>query len=526
MKNTSTLFKILFFVLISNAAFSKNLYVATNGSNSNPGTILLPLQTINAAAVLTAPGDTVIIRKGVHKLSSLIVPNSGTAKAYITYKSYPGDTVTIDGGLGYCMTFTAKKYITLDGLIFTNQAIKTGSAMIYFEQSDFIHVINCEFYGMQPDVGGENSSVIRCMGSGSQFSDSCYFANNYFHDNLAPAMRLYDTKGWIIENNKFVNCEQAIGGKDSPHDMLIRRNFIDGSKGYALMFAGQDDTHNVTITENIIVNSSLGFLLSGMGTYGKMRDGLYLYNNTFYNCQKAIGGWDDTYTINYNFYNNIIYSDIAYNYGAGADMPARILNVNKYSGINNFDTAHYYIDYNCYYLDAAEKGVWFAAGKGLMYSGLQSWNTATHFDEHSIVDRPEFNCILKNDFRLVYYTSPGSKAGKNGEDIGAYPRGWDGTIIGLLPQHLGANVAVLNVVAPTFQMYPNPWENGTLFIKGLSDQSQAQIQIHDVQGKLIYQTQLAGSGVDLDRSVIQNSGIYFLTVNGAAGKQTMKLVVQ
>lgn len=60
----------------------------------------------------------------------------------------------------------------------------------------------------------------------------------------------------------------------------------------------------------------------------------------------------------------------------------------------------------------------------------------------------------------------------------------------------------------------------------LGDQSPAQIQIHDVQGKLIYQTHFAGSGVELDRSVIQNSGIYFLTVNGAAGKQTMKLVVQ
>ncbi|MCX6180449.1 MAG: T9SS type A sorting domain-containing protein [Bacteroidetes bacterium] len=526
MKNTLALYKILFFVLISNAAFSKNLYVATDGSNSNPGTILLPLQSITIAATLTVPGDTVIIRQGVHKLSSLIVPNSGTAKAYITYKSYPGDTVTIDGGVGYCMTFTAKQYITLDGLIFTNQAMNTASAMIYMEQSDFIHVINCEFYGMQPDVGGENSSVIRCMGSGpTSFSDSCYFANNYFHDNLAPAMRLYDTKGWIIENNKFVNCEQAIGGKDSPHDMLVRRNFILGSKGYALMFAGQDDTHNVTITENIIVNCSLGFLLSGMGTYGKMRDGLHLYNNTFYNCQKAIGGWDDTYTTDYSFYNNIIASGIAYNYGTGADMPARILNVNKYSDVKNFDTAHYFIDYNCYNFPANEKGVWFAAGKGLMYSNLQSWTTATHFDKHSIVADPDFVFAGIMDFHL----NSASKcigAGKNGEDIGAYPRGNDGTIIGLLPQAVGTNVSIAKVTVSNMQLYPNPWVSGTLFIKGMSDQSQAQIQIHDVQGKLIYQTQFAGSGVDLDRSVIQNSGIYFLTVSGAAGKQTIKLVVQ
>ena len=525
MKNTLALYKILFFVLISNAAFSKNLYVATDGSDSNPGTILLPLQSITTAATLTAPGDTVMIRQGVYKLSTLIKPNSGTAGAYITYKSYPGDTVTIDGGVGYCMTFTAKKYIALDGLIFTNQAIKTASAMIYMEQSDFIHVINCEFYGMQPDVGGENSSVIRCMGSGSQFSDSCYFANNYFHDNLAPAMRLYDTKGWIIENNKFLNCEQAIGGKDSPHDMIIRRNFIDGSKGYALMFAGQDDTHNVTITENIIVNCSLGFLLSGMGTYGKMRDGLHLYNNTFYNCQKAIGGWDDTYTTNYNFYNNIIASGIAYNYGAGADMPARILNVNKYSDVKNFDTAHYYIDYNCYNFPVAEKGVWFAAGKGLMYSNLQSWTMATHFDKHSIVTDPDFVFSGIMDFHLNK-SSKCIGTGKNGEDIGAYPRGNDGTIIGLLPQAAGSNVSVAKVALPNMQLYPNPWENGTLVIKELGDQSLTQIQIHDVQGKLIYQTQFSGTGVEVDRSVIQNSGIYFLSVSGETGKQTMKLVVQ
>jgi probable HAF family extracellular repeat protein/parallel beta-helix repeat protein len=76
--------------------FSRLWFVAPGGLDANPGTIAAPLQTIQAAANLAQPGDTVMIRGGTYR-ETVTPANSGTAAAPITYQAYNNEPVVIDG---------------------------------------------------------------------------------------------------------------------------------------------------------------------------------------------------------------------------------------------------------------------------------------------------------------------------------------------------------------------------------------------------------------------------------------------
>lgn len=72
-------------------------FVAATGNDAGPGTWKRPWKTIQHAANLAGPGDTVYVRKGVyHEL--VTIPNSGTqAGGYITFESFPGEIAILDG---------------------------------------------------------------------------------------------------------------------------------------------------------------------------------------------------------------------------------------------------------------------------------------------------------------------------------------------------------------------------------------------------------------------------------------------
>ena len=75
---------------------STQYYVATNGSDSNPGTQSAPWKTIQKAMNSATAGSTVNIKGGTY-YEILNVNVSGTAGAYITFRNAPSETAIIDG---------------------------------------------------------------------------------------------------------------------------------------------------------------------------------------------------------------------------------------------------------------------------------------------------------------------------------------------------------------------------------------------------------------------------------------------
>jgi hypothetical protein len=72
-------------------------HVATHGKDSNPGTQAAPLRTIQHAAELAQPGDTVTVHEGVYR-ERINPPRGGQSDSQrIVYQAAPGEKVEIKG---------------------------------------------------------------------------------------------------------------------------------------------------------------------------------------------------------------------------------------------------------------------------------------------------------------------------------------------------------------------------------------------------------------------------------------------
>lgn len=75
-----------------------SLTVATDGSDSNPGTVSSPLRSVQRAVDLAGPGTVIQIRGGTYAPEvNIRIEKSGTSSEPITMRAYGGEHVVIDG---------------------------------------------------------------------------------------------------------------------------------------------------------------------------------------------------------------------------------------------------------------------------------------------------------------------------------------------------------------------------------------------------------------------------------------------
>ena len=141
-------FLTLLFLTVSNA-YAATYYVATNGSDADPGTQGSPWATIQHAAEVMVAGDTVLIRGGVYN-ENVQPSNSGNLTAgYIVYSAYPGEQPIIDGtevetaNNGFILY--QKSYIKLLKLEIRNW----NDNGIWVDSSDHLEFSDCEIHDCQ-----------------------------------------------------------------------------------------------------------------------------------------------------------------------------------------------------------------------------------------------------------------------------------------------------------------------------------------------------------------------------------------
>ena len=84
-------------LLLSASVFAAEIHVAKTGNDANPGSQTQPLQTIQKAAELAMPGDTVIVHEGVYR-ERVNPPRGGESdNVRIVYQAAPGEKVEIKG---------------------------------------------------------------------------------------------------------------------------------------------------------------------------------------------------------------------------------------------------------------------------------------------------------------------------------------------------------------------------------------------------------------------------------------------
>lgn len=122
------------------------LYVATDGSDSNNGLSReTPLRTINRAAELVRPGDTVLIAGG-HYPETVRARVTGTKEAPIRFTALPGERVVIDGSdrsLTGNLIVDGKEYLEFDYL----WMIQSGGTAIRVNRGGHHQFTRCFFDG-------------------------------------------------------------------------------------------------------------------------------------------------------------------------------------------------------------------------------------------------------------------------------------------------------------------------------------------------------------------------------------------
>ena len=137
------IFGISLFLILVSSIYGTNYYVSPSGSDTDSGISPgHPFRTINKAASVAAPGDSVLVMAGTY--DEYIRPvNSGTPLAPITFRNYNNEEVILtNSGNNYCFRLTNLEYLIIDGFTFLD-----AYAWIHLEGGGHHLIRNCTFNG-------------------------------------------------------------------------------------------------------------------------------------------------------------------------------------------------------------------------------------------------------------------------------------------------------------------------------------------------------------------------------------------
>jgi len=197
-------------VRIALPASGTNYYVATNGLDSNPGTLAAPFLTLEGARNtirsngLPAGGVTVWLRGGTYFRTNTFVLtslDSGTALAPVVYQGYPGETPVISAG----KPISASAFVPLNsgqtnrvppGINPTNilelDLPTAGIAHRGPFPAHFGTWVTANIYGASGSSGSASGGICDLFYNGQRMWLSRYPSHNLTNDNLDTTYLLMD----------------------------------------------------------------------------------------------------------------------------------------------------------------------------------------------------------------------------------------------------------------------------------------------------------------------------------------------
>ncbi|MFH1586815.1 MAG: right-handed parallel beta-helix repeat-containing protein [Candidatus Diapherotrites archaeon] len=397
----------------------------TCSDNANSGTRTEPWCTIQHAMGIVDAGEAVIIRQGTYALPepaqcnspfgygpSTYPANNGAAGNPILIMGYLGERVVITNQTATCCPVIGthgNSYVTVQGVVIHEASI--------LARGDNLIVRGNEIIGGDWSTGcaNNNGGIWVNPATNSLIQGNVIHGFNTYHDTGCPecnnGILTGSAGGSLQENNVYENNEIY----DSVRGIMvkwattgpthIRRNYIHDVLESGIVLGLGDD---LIVYENIVENSS-GAVFLIRGTNNDQ-----IYNNTFVN-PSSIGFHyyllgEDGFPEDTDIWNNIVQNTgYAFRCREGPVFPEciwhRYSNYNLYNGYTTFSQLNYQTH-------AATFDIW----KSSRYPD----------DEFSIEGDPQFS---DSSYHLSS-SSPAKGKGRDGEDIGAYPRGTDNTLIG------------------------------------------------------------------------------------------------
>jgi parallel beta-helix repeat protein len=276
-------------LLGSCAAIAKDIYVAPNGNNSNPGTQSQPLASIQNAVYEAVPGDTIYVRQGTYYPSQRIeIYPSGTATNRINIKAYSQESVIVDGskiqGNNRDVISITGDYINIEGFEIRNSQ-KHG--IVVWDASN-IRVAGIKTYNnyegginsyYSSNVVMENNTAYRTNlqnkstgkwsnGIGAGFSQNVTIQNNRIYENYGEGIVCFLTRGCTVKKNALNDNYSVDIYLDQATEAIVDSNYVfnkrlteffrDNRPATGIQLANEDHSstanplNNITISNNIV----------------------------------------------------------------------------------------------------------------------------------------------------------------------------------------------------------------------------------------------------------------------------------
>ncbi|MFN6518302.1 MAG: right-handed parallel beta-helix repeat-containing protein [Nostoc sp. CreGUA01] len=322
--------------LISTKTAGKTYYVSGTGNDKNNGLATSsPFRTIQKAANLTKPGDTVLIMNGVYTNASskgevVSITRSGAANAWIRFKAYPGHSPKLrHNGWHGVLIQNGASYIEVNGLevIGNNANVTLDYAMS--EKSNRSNPLtngNCisvdgRKKGHPHHIRIVNNKVHNCGGGGIIVIESDYVTvdNNVVFDNawygIYAGSGISMLRNWsfdnyqgykmFVTNNKVYNNRQYVP--------WINTGTITDGNGIILDSTGPEKNSKLGAYKGrTLVKNNLTFHNGGSGIHAFYSANVDIVNNTaFLNNQSPelkLGQIFTQMSSNVKILNNILYA--------------------------------------------------------------------------------------------------------------------------------------------------------------------------------------------------------------------------
>lgn len=317
---------LLFSCLTVGAVSAATYYVALTGNNSNLGSATAPFKTIQKAASIVNPGDTVIVKDGVYIDTYspgylLYLTRGGTAGNVITFKAENKWGAVLDGqNTSECVSFTkTSNYIRIENFELKNcypvgiaSNDDPGATNVFIFGN---HIHHCSHDGITLNHSSNNWKIdsnlihdvytpypnanqyhgIYTAGSSSNWTIS----NNIIYDiPYGWPIHIFSgtqSNGKIV-NNVFADAVNTLNVgliiiAASAPDLLIGNNIIYNPPGGAVIRAYSDNNgRNVIVRNNLtnVANMCSGTYCSGLTFSSNLTstNPLFVdYNNRNYHLQ-------------------------------------------------------------------------------------------------------------------------------------------------------------------------------------------------------------------------------------------------
>jgi hypothetical protein len=455
-----------------------SLYVATNGEDSNPGTIEKPLRTIQHAADIAKPGDTVYVREGRY-CQQLSVKVSGSAEqGFITFQSQPGEHAALDGG---CLTpkgesnmvlLTNVSFVRVQGLEISNLRTSDyrsvpggirvfgGGSHIEILHNDVHHIEQNSAHQLRPGSGA-NGFGISVYGTDAKtpISDLVIDGNDVHHLKTGSSESLVVngnvagfriTKNSVHDNNNIgidvIGFEHTAPDPavDRARDGVVSENLVYSitARGNPAYGEGPDSDGiyvdggtRILIERNIVHDVDFGIELASEHRVGSTSH-ILARNNLIYSCHApgfSIGGYDlkRGTTEDVVIVNNTLYKNDTWKTGQGEFLMQFYMRNNVFknnivyvgeqgrafaskSGRMDDGAPTVTMDHNIYYFPSGSKAVKWTFDQK-DFATFEEYVAATGDDKNSRFADPRFVDPDAHDLHL----QTDSPARHGGEDLGA-----------------------------------------------------------------------------------------------------------